>query len=503
MLFNTALGMYDYELARAVGRNSQMDPKVYLPLLKRLRSSPEFYGRYEVDARVNRYEAALSNLVKSGTNSEDLSDIPPPDDPSHVFGNDFEQCMMIIEAHELHRLGLELFQSDPNKHQQIMVSLGNQLLKKGQAETALAVFLAAEPPHLDGARQAARSCGDWRCFFTFLPDSEGSNESIDLRNRRLAYDIAEEIASGKEDNTSRRTALADAARILLEYSQDLVGSVEMLINAEMWSEGRRIASLNLRQDLVKKCVDACTACAFGCLSDFEERTTSFRKANKRYVEVLAIRKAALRENGLAPGEEQDANADDAGSLFSVASNASLRSNMSGSSIGSVRSVSSVISVGTQSTFAITSEHDMNRHRSKFNKIGKVKKKKKERTGKKNKIRPGSEEELKSLVSTLKSSCVDPIYSEIIADVISFLGQVGKLDLAREVFDGYMTMKMSIATEQKERIDLGAKDKEDHERKVRREGVNDPFLVLDVEHEVDSFNCTELPSTLHELFSYLQ
>ena len=502
MLFNTALGMYDYELARAVGRNSQMDPKVYLLLLKRLRSSPEFYGRYEVDVRLNRYEAALSNLVKSGANSEDVSGIPPPDDPTHVFGNDFEQCMMFIEAHELHRLGLELFRSDPNKHRQILVSLGNQLLEKGQAETSLAVFLAAEPPYLDGARHAARSCRDWRCFFSLPPGSEDNDESIDLRNRRLAYDIAEEIASGKEDKTSGRTALADAARILLEYSQDIVGSVDMLINAEMWSEGRRIASLHSRQDLVNKCVDACTSYAYGCLEDFHERTTSFKEANNRYVEVLKIRKFALREGGLASGEQHDANADDSGSLFSVASGASFQSNMSGSSVGSVRSsVSSVISVKTQNTFTITSEHDINRHKSKFNKIGKGKTKTKKKTGKK-KMRLGSEEELRSLVSTLKSSCVDPIYCGIIADTISFLGQVGKLDLAREVFEGYNAMNLSIASVQKERIDLAKKQKEDHERKARREGIDEPFLVLDCEHEVDSLACTELPGALHELFSYL-
>jgi aspartyl/asparaginyl beta-hydroxylase (cupin superfamily) len=171
-------------------------------------------------------------------------------------------------------------------------------------------------------------------------------------------------------------------------------------------------------------------------------------------------------------------------------------------VGSVRSsVSSVISVKTQNKFTITSEHDINRHKSKFNKVGKDKTKKKKKTGKK-KMRPGSEEELRSLVSTLKSSCVDPIYCGIIADMISFLGQVGKLDLAREVFEGYNAMNLSIATVQKERIDLAAKEKEDHERKARREGVDEPFLVLDVEHEVDSLGCTELPGTLHELFSYL-
>ena len=207
LLFNTALGMYDYELARAVARNSQMDPKVYLPLLKRLRSLPEFYGRYEVDVRLERYEAALSNLVQSGSNSEVFSDFSGTDDPAQAIGNNFEHCMALIESHGLHRLGLELFQADSEKYRQIMLSLGQHLLDKRQPETALSVFLAAEPPHLDGARAAARLCGDWRLFFSLPADGGDNDETADLRNRRLAYEVAEEIAAGQEGKMNRRTAL--------------------------------------------------------------------------------------------------------------------------------------------------------------------------------------------------------------------------------------------------------------------------------------------------------
>ena len=271
----------------------------------------------------------------------------------------------------------------------------------------------------------------------------------------------------------------------------------MCITAEMWSEGRRIAALHSRQDLVRKCVEASTFYAHSCLEDFEERTASFAKANKRYIEVLKIRKAAIRESGLAPGEEHDTNLDDAGSLFSAASNASLRSNMSGSSVGSVSSsVSSIISVGAQSSFTLTS-NDTHRHKSKFSKLGAEKKKKKKRQGKK-KMRPGSEEELKSLVSTLRANCVDTEYCTIISETIVFLGHVGKLYLGREVFVEYNSMKLAIAGEQKERIDLAQKENEEHERRTRREGVDEAYVVLDIESVVDGFECMELPATLHDV-----
>jgi cytochrome c oxidase assembly protein subunit 11 len=89
---------------------------------------------------------------------------------------------------------------------------------------------------------------------------------------------------------------------------------------------------------------------------------------------------------------------------------------------------------------------------------------KKKTRKENKIQPGSDGEPKSLVSTMRSGFVKLIYCGIIADAISFLGQVSKLDVAHEVFDDYRAMKMAISTEERERIKHSANDKGDHERK---------------------------------------
>jgi hypothetical protein len=124
-------------------------------------------------------------------------------------------------------------------------SLGENLLQEGKAKAALSVFLSSDPIDCDGAKRAARLCGDWKYFFT-LPDqsssSSSSTEIMEIRNRQIAREIADEIAAGKS-GTSKRVALSDAARILIDYASDVVGAVDMLTSTEMWSEARRLAIL--------------------------------------------------------------------------------------------------------------------------------------------------------------------------------------------------------------------------------------------------------------------
>ena len=116
-------------------------------------------------------------------------------------------------------------------------------------------------------------------------------------------------------------------------------------------------------------MDGAVSYAEHCIRDFSERTETFATSHVRYGVVLRIRCAAKQQE-----EEEGAVSrqnDDNGSLYSVAtdlSNTILRSTMSGYSVGSVTSVSSVISAGGISTFSMTSEDDVNKHKSKYNKI---------------------------------------------------------------------------------------------------------------------------------------
>ena len=500
LLFKTALGMYDYDMARAVARNSQMDPKVYLPLLKRLRTLPGFYAKYEVDVRLQRYGLALENLHSSSTAEEDLVGVEAVEGQFAV-GNTFDHAMELIQAHKLHESALQLYSRDKDKQGTILESLGQRLLQEKSYRVATTVFLSITPPNLQAAKDAARKARDWRSYFSLVDQSTNGDENVDIRNRQIAYDIAQELAAGA-DTQSLREAQASAARILLDYSNDVSGAVDMLVSAEMWAEAHRIGQLHSRPDLIKRCLDAAVGYAHSALSDFEDRASSFGESNRRYAEVIKLRKAAIRESGILPGEEAaEEEALETGSLFSVGSNASLRSDTSRTSVGSVASVSSVISASAKSTFTMTSELDRNKHKSKFNTMGKgqKKKKKKKKTGKK-KMKPGSQEELQSLVSALKSSVVDAMYSSILADALFYLSNNGETELARTVFEGYLRLEEAVLNSQRERIAAVKIEEQSTEKPTGGDFLPENFK-LPCESEVDALRCTPLPSDVHKLFSF--
>ena len=503
LLFNTALGMYDFDLARSVARNSQMDPKIYLALLKRLKDLPEYYAMYEVDVRLERFDSALRNLYRSGNLSESLSGVIPDPEAIPIHGNDVTHCLQLIDTKRLYRIGLTLFAGDNENLQRILLLLGNDLLVKKHGESALSVFLSANPPHLQGAKEAARLCGDWRSYFSIALDNnvDEDSEAIEIRRRRIAQEIASEIASGKA-SSDRRIGLLDAARILLDYADDVVGAVDILVQAEHWSEARRVALRHHRVDLTKKIAEAAVAFAQKAISDLYDMVEAFQDCSTRYVKCLQARKSAIHEaGGLGEGHDE---ADEVGSMFSVGSNASyssLRSNASSSSVRSVSTISSVISVGTQSSFNMTSQHDMNKHKSKFNKIGREKKKGTRKKKAKIKIRTGSEEELMSLVFALKSNCISQEYSESIGHTILFLSRASKFEMAHELYNSYMAAATEISTCQSDRIESDTKMKFDTEKMFRMDGTNEAPIVLPCEKEVDVLECPIFPSSLVELFSY--
>ena len=207
----------------------------------------------------------------------------------------------------------------------------------------------------------------------------------------------------------KRGNYASAATILLDYAEDTSHAIDMLISAHLWSEGRRVAFLRKRLDLVRKVIDGSFSYARTCIEDLAERSSTFVKANERYYEVIIIRREGIRVSE----EMNDIHLDDSESVFSMQSTASitsLRSSASGTSansatsVSTVASVSTVISVGAKSTFSFTGDVDAMKHKSKFNRLGRDNKKKK-RPKKKGpaarRMKPGSEEELKELVNTLK------------------------------------------------------------------------------------------------------
>jgi len=459
-----------------------------------------YYARFEVDLRLKRYELALKNLVESGSRSEVVQG-PSNKEPSES-GNDFERCLKLINEHSLFKLGLSLFQ-DEDQRRRILLALGDYLLEKKEASSALSVFLASKPPVVERAQKAARACRDWKTFFALTTPEDESSESGSARNSLLAHQVADELANDAEFSSERRRLLSDAARILLDHGNDAPGAVNFFLQAEMWNEGRRIACSLGREDLVRKCVDGAATYAHSTISDLQERSLAFCAANTRYTEVLKIRREAIR-SGEIDGTVPDVEIDDAGSLFSAASNASQITVGSTASTSSTGTVSSVISIQSKTSFSISGSDAVNRHKSKYNQVGDRKKKKKKKSKGRNKALPGSEKELLELVQTLRSNCIEDGYRDIISDTITFLVRSGNCTLARCLFDCYMTSVDEMMNAKMTRIDQERTERAEMEKQERREGARaySAPVVLGVEKEVNEMACAILPADIHTLLAYL-
>lgn len=504
LLFETALGMYDFEMARAVARNSQMDPKVYLPLLKRFNELPVFYARYEVDIRLKRLDSALTNLCQSFLSNESVNILDHGLDKSSRTGNSFEDCMELIKQQNLHKRGLELFRNDSVKMRIILISLGDNLVKEGRPQVALSVYLSADPPDLDGAKRSAKAAGDWKSYFSIFDGEhcDVEQQEFKMERRRLAgREIADEIVRTASANLpeSRREMYANAARILLDYGDDVIGAVDLLVNSESWKEGYRIAALHSRRDLMKKCVDGAVSSAHTSVDEFASRIAEFEQTLVTYAKVLKLRLEKVASEGPDPVDDVET-----GSLFSAAStssNMSLRSNTSSSSAGS--GVSSIISIKSATTFTMTGDDGRDRHRSKFNK---GKKPKRHNRKQKQRQKPGSHDELLGLVNSLKTLCPDNNYANAVGETIQFLILVQQLPLAKELYDGYNHMCDSIGTSLADGLDRIAKEKAEVELQLHAEGghheASHQAAVLPIEKEVDVLFPSRFDPNLLELFNYI-
>lgn len=481
LIFNTALGMYDWDLAKAVARNSQMDPKVYLSLIKRLSSmEDQERARYEVNIKLERFEMALKCLARC-----------------HAEENLFQTCLQLVEQYGLHKVGLEIFKDQPDKHRQILLSLGEKLLQEKKSSAALSIFLSAKPRDLDGAIRAARSCHDWKSLFSCLSEAGNSDEFYAQSLKETASEVAQELLDYGSSLTgkSRQECYLSSARVLLDYALDLEGAVDTLILGYEWTEGYRVSTSVGRTDLAHRCIDSAVSYAEICAEDLQERAQTFEITNEQYRLSLSLRRAALQQ-----AFEEGELLNDSGSVYSISSQASsnsLMSNLSGSSAVSSSSYSSVISAGASSTFSLTQK--TNKHKSKYNQLGagqtKQKKNKNQKKGK-NRIKRGSEEDLKVLVGTLKQCCVWEDEFKQIVETVAFLTHMGRFESAYALYNKYNYFRKLMDTNRNVK-------KSEKSKQYGLERLDEHIdILVPGEQEVEDLQCGDFPEYLHDVFLYL-
>lgn len=366
-VFEASLGLYDLKLAAMVALNSQKDPKEFLPFLEHLEHMPAAVMRYNIDLKLQRYENALRHIVSAGDAY-------------------YEDSLNLMRNYpHLFPLGLQLITS-PNKRLEVLEAWGDHLDLSKNFEDAATCYLHCSC--LEKALKAYRACGNWSSVFTVAGLMKlGKDEII-----QLAHELCEELqALGKP---------GDAAKIALDYCNDVKLGIELLIRAREWNEALRIAFLHRNEGLISEVESASLECASMLVSEFGEGLEKVEKYTARF---LAVRQRRLLLAAKLQSDERSVFEDD--ETASVAS-----SNFSEMSAYTSRSRSSAASVSSTATKA----RDLRRQR------------------KKGKIRAGSPGEELALVEHLKGMSLSSGARHEIKSLLNSLVMLGKEDIARKL-----------------------------------------------------------------------
>jgi len=217
LLFNVALGTYDFELVLMVAEKSQKDPKEYLPILNKYKSMPEDYMKFTIDKNLKKFEAALNHIAKCS--------------------DKFDECLALVEEHRLHKQAMHLFPPGSDNYKCICRSYGEYMeSKKYYLESSLLYERAGLS---DQAVALAEKAGAWQRAGHLAVSAGWRTERL----RELWVGLA-----GRMEEMDRGV---ESATIWKEKLQDLEECTAVLTRARSWQESIRCARDQGRLDLIE------------------------------------------------------------------------------------------------------------------------------------------------------------------------------------------------------------------------------------------------------------
>ncbi|KAF5201832.1 Elongator complex protein [Thalictrum thalictroides] len=273
-VYDTALGLYDLNLAAIVALNSQKDPKEFLPYLQGLEHMPPVIMQYTIDLRLQRYESALKHLVLGGDAY-------------------YEDCMNLMKGNpQLFPLGLQLF-TVPAKRVELLEAWGDHLYSEKCFEDAAATYLCCSS--LQKALKSYRDCGNWKGVLTMAGHLRMEKKEV----LQLANELCEELqALGKP---------GEAAKVALEYIGDVANGVRCFICAREWEEALRVGLMHEKDDLISEVRNAALECASTLIGEYQDGLEKMGKYLTRY---LAVRQRRLVLAAKLRAEDRSSDVDD-------------------------------------------------------------------------------------------------------------------------------------------------------------------------------------------------
>ncbi|PSK34479.1 Elongator complex protein 1 [Elsinoe australis] len=232
-LYDTALGLYDLDVALLVAQHAQKDPREYLPYLQSLQTMPDLRRKFTIDNDLRRYGKAIAALLAMG---QDV----------------WEETLRYVVRHELYGEAVEGVKYQREKRGEVMrlwaewLGERNRFKEAGIAWEGLGEYTLASEMYQAG--------GMWReCLSTARLGGRGEEEV-----RILARGLAE----GKEEEKE----YAAAAVVWGEYLGDVEGCVRCWCKAYRFDEAVRVVSLKGNRGMLGL-VDSGLAEGFAAMSE--------------------------------------------------------------------------------------------------------------------------------------------------------------------------------------------------------------------------------------------
>ncbi|KAJ5655438.1 hypothetical protein N7507_007388 [Penicillium longicatenatum] len=256
-LYSHALGIYDLELTLLVAQQAQMDPREYLPFLRKLQQLPETRRQFEIDNHLSRFTKALKHLFTLGAHEEILG---------------------YITKHFLYKEALEIYKYHPEQQKEITHLYADYLSGESKHKDAAIAYESLEV--YDEAYKSYHLAHMWReSLYCAMMASLSEEELIShINDLILTLEEARDFVS--------------AATVHADHLHDIETAAQLLCRGSKFADAARLLTLHGKKDLVAGIVDTGLAEAMGSMTDLLADCKSQLNAQVPRVRELRLLRAA-------------------------------------------------------------------------------------------------------------------------------------------------------------------------------------------------------------------
>ncbi|KAG5673316.1 hypothetical protein PVAND_003376 [Polypedilum vanderplanki] len=225
VLYNYALGMYDYQLVMFVAQKSQKDPKEFVPFLQELNKLEPLYAKFKIDCHLKRYSKAIEHIAKLCESDE----------------SKFDECIDVIKKHNVYEAALNAFINHSKCYQKVCSLFGDYLRMKGKLLDASLMY---ERGHdYQQALSSARNILDWkRCLILARKSNYGETELNDLAEKLIL-------------SLNELGRYLEASELIRKFKpNDKKSLIETLMNAREYSQVLFEIAISGNEDLINSIV---------------------------------------------------------------------------------------------------------------------------------------------------------------------------------------------------------------------------------------------------------